>query len=80
MRDETIRKLMAATSAGVISAALMATPASAQRGRDRGDAGSFAQGSAVMFEFVPEIAVMFEFVPEIAVTVEFVPEIAKIRG
>jgi len=43
MRDETIRKLMAATSAGVISAALMATPASAQKGRDRSDAGSFAQ-------------------------------------
>jgi hypothetical protein len=34
------------------------------------NAGVNAQGSAVMFEFVPEIAV----------TVEFVPEIAKIRG
>ena len=43
MQRETIRKLMVATSAGVISAALMATPASAQRGRDRGDAGSSVQ-------------------------------------
>jgi len=43
MQRETIRKLMVATSAGVISAALMATPASAQKGRDRGDAGSSVQ-------------------------------------
>src|SRR5262245_23737494 len=45
MQRTTFRSLMLMTSAGVIGAAMIATPVSAQGGRDRGDAGNSAQVS-----------------------------------